>query len=262
MAGDGDEKRFDRNLAEKRGEQDAPINAVGLRVRERLIHEADVLALDGLRAAGRGGGRTVLEAALLQGGPESEDLLERLVVFVRGDAKSAHDFCLERFLQNFLEHRMVLVHVSGKHPSECSRASDEIFVVEGFLGVADGEGTIIDRTHLERLRFLSRGFAIDFDLEGHVHWNLLRNLPQPLEFIIHLRRDEVILALLSQFAIPRRRGHQVVLLQGDLHLCISRGRFDRDAHQTKALAEQIRIGRFRLLVGVFDRADGRGCDDQ
>src|SRR5437868_8936163 len=60
------------------------------------------------------------------------------------------------------------------------------------------ERAIVDRANLKRFVFFAGRFAIDLHFEGNVHRHLLRRLPEPIEFVVHLRRAELILAGFSQ----------------------------------------------------------------
>ncbi|HEV2804017.1 MAG TPA: hypothetical protein VGW57_03705 [Chthoniobacterales bacterium] len=89
-------------------------------------------------------------------------------MLVRGHFERAHDFRLERFLQDLVEHRVVLVHVSGKHPAERGRARDVVFVVEGFFRIGDRERAIVDGTDLQGFVLFAGGRVFDFNGEGDV----------------------------------------------------------------------------------------------
>jgi hypothetical protein len=157
---------------------------------------------------------------------------------------------------------MVLVHVSGEHPAEGCVARDEIFVVECFFGIGNGERAIVDGTDLERFVSFAGGFAVHLHFESNVHRHLLCRLAEPIEFVVHLRRDEVFLVRLGQLSDPRCRGHEIVFLHGDFDLRVGRRRFDGNADQTEAFAEQIRIGLFRFFVFGLDRTHGGGGHNQ
>ena len=70
--------------------------------------------------------------------------------------KGVHDFGVESLLQNFIQHRMVLIHVGCEHPADRSSALDEILVVDRLFVVAYSERTIIERANLERFGFVAR----------------------------------------------------------------------------------------------------------
>src|SRR5205823_6965574 len=108
VAGNGDEEGVDRNLAQDGREKDAAIDAVGLRVCDRLIEEPDELAVNDVGSARRGRGGAILNPTLLERGPNGEDLpghFRRIAALITKERVDR--LRRERFLQNLVEHRMV-----------------------------------------------------------------------------------------------------------------------------------------------------------
>ena len=180
-------------------------------------------------------------------------------MFMGRDPESADDFCLERFLQDLVEHRMVFIYIGREHPAHFRGTSVGVFVVNSFFRIIDGERAVINRAHLERLCFLPRKLAIDLDFERNIHGHLLGHFAQPIEFVIHFGRDGVVLALLGQLAGPGSSSHELILLQGDGHLCVGFRRLDGNAHQTELVPQHIGIRFLRLFLSVLRRTlGGRG----